>query len=235
MKFYKYISMLAVALSVTACGYTNHFLDEEEVPDDRPYATLTDVNATAYDSWTYINLVTGATETHPDAGEWIYGGDGTIREAVEAEEVGIDWHIAVHRYEIKTNGASVLNTGETDILGVTELPAGTYAPDVTVTYEDELAKDEAGEPCYLLSMDMSNMMGGNIGYAHHPVISRVLSDGVTRKATGSMPPTLYGTTEEIFALKWEDGSWAKIQIAATYSTIGSSGYLSFKYKHYSAE
>lgn len=235
MKIYKYLSMLAVALGMTACGYTNHFLDEEEMPDDGPYSILKDVNASAYDSWTYINLITGATETHPDAGEWIYGGDGSIRSAVQAETVGIDWHIAVHRYEIKTNGASVFNTGETDILGVTELPEGTYVCDEVVAYEDELVKDEAGEPCYLLSMDMSNMMNGNIGYAHNPSINRVLSDGITRTATGSMPPTLYATTGEVFALKWDDGSWAALQITEAYGTTGSSGYMSFNYKHYSAE
>lgn len=232
MKTINYLAMLAVALSATACGYTNHFLEEEIPGDDAPYQTLKDVNGTAYDSWTYINLKTGETKTHPDTSEWIYGGDGSIRKEQPSEEIGIDWHIAVHRYELRTNGASVLNTGATDILSVTELPAGNYTSDTVLPYEDELEKG-SDETQYLLITDMSGMMGGNIGYIHYPSVNLPLCNGITRTATGSMPPTLYGTTEEVFALKWEDGTWATLQITGTYSSGGSSGYLSFNYHYYS--
>jgi len=44
---------------VTACIYTNHFLDEEGLDPSAPYRTMADLDATAYDSWTYINLETG--------------------------------------------------------------------------------------------------------------------------------------------------------------------------------
>lgn len=225
--------MLAVVFSMTACAYTNHFLDEEEEPEDGTYSALKDVNNTGYDTWTYINLQTGETETHPDASEWIYSGDGSIREAQAEEEIGIDWHIAIHRYEIKTNGASVLNTGKTDMLEVTGLPDGTYTLDYVAVYEEELEKTD--ETQYLLVMDMSGMMSGSIGYAYRPVINKVLCDGVTRTATGSMPPTIYGTTKEVFALKWNDGSWAALQITDTYSSTSASGYMSLNYKYHPAE
>ncbi len=235
MKLYDYLTVAAVVCSMTACEYTNHFLDEdEELPDDSPYQTKKDVNASAYNTWTYINLATGETEVHPDAGEWIYSGDGSTRPAQEAEAVGIDWHIAIHRYEIKTNGASVLNTGKTDIQEVENLPEGEYTPDRVADYEMERKKDE-GETQYLVITDMSNMMGGTIGYAYKPMINTVLCDGITKTATGSMPPTIYGTTGEVFALKWDDGSWAAFQITATYSTTGASGYMSFNYKMHTAE
>jgi hypothetical protein len=231
MRTLKYMAMLAVTFCVTACGYTNHFLDEEEEkPETDPYNTLPNVNISAY-TWTYINLITGETETHPDADEWIYAGTGEIREAQQGEQIGIDWHIAVHRYEFKTNGASVLNTGLTDILSVTRLPDGTYTPDEAAPY-----KTEAENGGYLLIMDMAGMMEGNIGYAHNPVINRVLCGVITRTATGAMPPTIYGTTNEVLVLKWANGSWTTLQITGTSHTETSvSHYMSFNYKHYPAE
>ncbi len=231
MKYFKYLFMLAAVLCTAACEYTNHFIDEEELDaDNDEISSITDMVLSGYTDWIYINLKTGETETHADASEWIYPYDGSLREAVTADEITIDWHIAAHRYEFKTNGASVLNTGETDITAVTQLPEGNYTADVVAAYENEYAADG-----YLLTMDMSGMMSGNIGYAHYPVINRVLCDGITRTATGSMPPTIYGTTGEVFALSWSDGSWAALQITSTYSSSGSSGYLSFKFKHYSAD
>ncbi len=234
MKIVHYLTvMLAVALSATACSYTNYFLDEdEETQDDAvPYQTLEDVSCFAYDSWTYINLETGEMEVCSDTSEWIYT-DGSTREEQEEEEISIDWHIAVHRYEIKTNGASVLNTGETDMLSVTELPEGDYIPDSVQSYEDELEKG-SDETQYLLITDMSGMMDGNLGYIHYPTINLALCNGIIRTATGSMPPTIYSTDEEVFALKWDDGTWAALQITETYSSGGASGYLSFNYQYYS--
>ncbi|ADV45155.1 HmuY family protein [Bacteroides helcogenes] len=229
MKIYHYIAMLAVTLSVTACAYTNHFLDEDEREEVLPYSTLQNVKVSAYDTWTYIDLKTGKMETHPDAGEWIYGGTGGVREAQQAEPIGIEWHIAVHRYEFKTNGASVLNTGKTDMANVTTLPEGSYTPDAVLPYETEKDKMEGA---YLLSMDMAGMMAGNIGYAHNPSINLPLCEGITRTPTGTMPPVIYGNTDKVFVLKWDDGSWATLQITGVVHTVsGVSNYLSFNYKY----
>ncbi len=236
MKIYHFLLIQAVVLCMTACAYENHFLDEGEPDpgDDAPYHTTEDLNCSNYGGWTYVNLQTGETETHPDTSGWIYT-DGTVREAQAPEAVTIDWHIAFHRYEMKTNSATVCNTGATDITAVTELPSGTYAADETVNYDQELAKDEAGESSYLIVTDMSNMMSGSVGYARDATINRTLCDGITRTATGGMPPTLYGTTGEVYALKWEDGNWAKIQFTSVYSSGGGSGYLTFNYKYYPAQ
>lgn len=225
--------MLAVTFCVTACSYSNYFVDEEEEEEETDaYSTLSNVNISAYDTWTYINLITGETETHPDATEWIYSGTGEIREAQTAEEITIDWHVAVHRYEFKTNGASVLNTGLTDITSVTSLPSGTYTADEIAPYETE----SVAENGYVLSMDLSGMMDGNVGYAHNPTINRTLCDGITRTATGSMPPYVYSTTAQVFALQWTDGSWATFQVTHTANTSTSvSHYMTFNYKYHAAE
>jgi len=231
--YFKYITMLAVALCATACGYENHFLDEDDTPPEANLITISNMSLASNGVWIYINLKTGETEEHPDAGEWIYAKEGDIRPAQQEETIGIEWHIAVHRYEYKTNGALVLKTQSTDIESVTELPAGSYTSDVVAPYETEKEKESNR---YLLSMDMAGMMDGNIGYARNPVINRVLCDAITRTATGSMPPTLYTTEKEVLVLKWEDGDWATFQITETKNTeTGVSNYMSYNFKYHSAE
>ncbi|NDV82987.1 HmuY family protein [Bacteroides sp. 51] len=232
--FFKHITMLAVALCATACSYENHFLDEDE-PEPGSYDMLWNVGISDYESWTYINLITGETETHSDTGELIYSAKEDIRPAKEEATIGIEWHIAVHRYEFKTNGASVFNTGKTDIMTVTELPEGTYAPDEVVPYETE-SKKEGNK--YLLTIDMSGMMDEKIGvgYSHNPTINRVLCDGIKRTATGTMPPTIYETKREVLVLKWGDGSWSTLQVTDTKHTVrGVDHYMSFYYNYHSAK
>ena len=227
----------AFAFLATACAYTNHFIDEEDEPNS--YAKIVDINASPYNSWIYINLQTGETETHPDYNPWIYSSDGSIREAQVPEEITIDWHIAIHRYEFKTNGAEVFNTAEKNMESVIELPTSdSYISDETITYESELAKSLIGEKSYLLTMDMTNMMNGSIGYSLQATINRTLCNSVIRTSTGTMPPVIYSTDAEVLVLRWDNDDWAKIQLTGVYGTegskLGASGYISMNYKYYSA-
>lgn len=224
------VVLSAPIMCMTACSYTNHFLDEEAVAPSADYDILVDLDATAYDCWTYVNLETGQTERHPDTGEWYYAGSGLIRNEQAPPSIGMDWHIAVHRYEFRTNNAEVLNTHVPDMAAVKELPYGEYMRDETVCYHDELKV--TGGVQYLLVMDMSEMIDGNIGYALNGTINRVLCDAVTRTATGSMPPILYGSTGEVLVLKFADGNWATLKIFKTYggSDGARSGMMSFQYK-----
>lgn len=211
------MAMACMGLSVMACSDNDG--GKEETPDTKKF---TDLNVSAYDQWTYVNLRTGETETHPDASEWIYT-DGTTRPAQTPEEVSIDWHIAVHRYEVKTNGGSVLDTKSTDMAAFNSLPEGDYKADEVIDSEDE----------YKITTDMSGMMQSNIGYAKSATINRVLCGWMTKTYTGSMPPYVYTPTKNVIVLKCKDGSWAKIQCTtAGNTTDGKSGYVSFNYQFY---
>ena len=234
IKTYPFI-LSAVMIFMTACSYTNHFLDEEGLDPSAPYRTMADLDATAYDSWTYIHLETGEIEKHKDSGTWYYTGTEQTKKEQTTEEVGINWHIAVHRYEIKTNNGSAVNTHIPDIENVIALPDGKYEEDETVNYFTESAVE--GTTPYLLVMDMSGMMDGNIGYALDGQINRVLCDAVTRTETGGMPPVLYGTTGEVLAIKYPDGDWAAIKITKTYggSDGARSGMMSFQYKFHKSK
>ena len=69
--------------------------------EDGVGGTKTNLDVSAYDKWTYVNLKTGETEIHLDTSEWIYT-DGSVSEPKVKETIGIEWHIAIHRYEIKS-------------------------------------------------------------------------------------------------------------------------------------
>ena len=232
------MALFAVVFFTTACAYSNHFIDEEETTDT--YFSLTNVNASNYDSWIYINLQTGETETHTDTNPWIYSSDGRITEAKQPQNITIEWHIAIHRYEFKTNNAEVLNTGTKKMDDVNTIPSELiFTPDETIDYETELAKSKKGEAAYLITMDMSEMMDGTIGYALQTNINRVLCNSIIRTATQTMPPTIYSTNGEVMILKWNNDHWAKLQITETYgkggSLTGASGYISMNYRYYTAK
>lgn len=222
--------MMALGLFAVACSDDDN-QDDNKTQGDVTVTEVTNGDYTSYSDWTYINLETGQTETHPDATEWIYPyltGDDQIREAQEAETVGIDWHIAIHRYEMKTNGGSVYDTQATDINAVNELPTGgTWVTDQAYPY---------GESAWEVITDMSKMMEGSVGYANNPTLNETLCGWVVRTETGSMPPTIYTPTNHVYVVKFADGSWAKLQFTdAGNIDTNASGYITWKYAFYPAE
>ena len=51
-----------------------------------------------------------------------------------------------------------------------------------------------------------------------------------------MPPTVYTPTEDVYVVKFADGSWAKLQFTDAGNTdTGKSGFITWKYAFYPAE
>ena len=227
------MATMAMALCFTACSDDdepggNGDNGSGEVEATSITGSFSNGDYTAYDSWTYINLETGETETQEDATEWVYT-DGSIRDAYTPENLSIEWHIAIHRYEIKTNGGSAYDTEATDMNAITTCPTGvTFTADTYVAYgtNDDLE----------VITDMTNMMSGSVGYASNPQLNIVLCGWVEKTATGSMPPTLYTPTGHVYVVTFEDGGWAKLLFSyAGNTTSGSSGYITWNYEYYPAE
>lgn len=222
MKTNHVLAAIAVLLCFTACN--NDSLDalkKQHMPVERKLIENLDVSN--YGKWTYINLNTGAYKQYDDYSEWIYT-DGATVPAKPQPEVDFDWHIAVHRYEIKTNGGEVLDTQITDMNAVSSLPAGNYTKDESITHEDKE---------FPIITDMSKMMQENVGYAHMATINRTLCHWVTKKKTGSMPPVIYTPNNHVYILKNKDGSWSKLQFTSAGNTeTNKSGYITFSYEHY---
>lgn len=220
MKIKNYLLMMLVGLCAAACSN-----DKDEPQGGSVVSSnMTNLNVSAYDKWTYIDLKTGKTETHPDTNVWIYK-NGTTTEAKAPETVGVDWQIAIHRYEIRTNGGSVIDTKLKNMNEVKALPPGDYKEDETITNEDKE---------YPIITDMKHMAddtGLGVGYAKTATVNRVLCGWVKKTKTGSMPPTIYEATKNVLILKCKDGSWAKIQLTAAGNTeTGKSGFVSFNYE-----
>ena len=113
-----------------------------------------------------------------DYTKWIYL-DFSERTAVTAgmseEEAPAEWDIAVHRYDVKTNGAAALETGMTGLelfMSSGAMPEGDYVGDEWTTEQ--------------IIVDMSGMMDGNIGYSES-WYNRELSKWL-KVDTGTMPP-----------------------------------------------
>lgn len=169
--------------------------------DDATASGKVRIDATDYKKWTYIdfrNKVCHATEI---------GEDGTDTAPAE-------WDIAVHRYDTKTNGASVCETDE-NVLGK-PLPAGAaFAEDVYTT--DRIATD------------MSGMMDGNILYApsyYNEVLSRWL-----KVDTSNMPPT-YTLSGRVYIVKLKDGRHIGLKLSDFMNPAGVKGHMTIDYYIY---
>ena len=217
-------ALMAMCAMFAACSDDDNRDKTEDAPEVKE---VVNGDYSDYGAWTYYNLETGQSESHPDATEWIYTNED-VREAQTPENIGIDWHIAIHRYEVKTNNGQVYNTGVKDLNAVTTLPTGgTWVGDQAFPY---------GESDLEVITDMANMMQGGVGYSKNPTLNELLCGWVVRTEPGSMPPTVYTPTEDVYVVKFADGSWAKLQFTDAGNTdTGKSGFITWKYAFYLAE
>lgn len=154
------------------------------------------VDATDYTKWAYVNLSTGETST----------------AGTEDTPEGFDWHIAIHRYDIKTNGAEAVATESKNINDPVTVP------------ESGWTADSEGQ----IIVDMSDMMNGNIGYADSN-LNTVLCSWINQDMS-VMPPqtTLSGL---VYLVRMSDGSIAKIRFTDNTDAEGKTGHISFEYAY----
>lgn len=217
MKLKNYMIMMAAAVCATACDKEN----TTDRPAPSPVQSTMTVNASDYGTWTYIDLKTGKTQTLRDFSPWNYLSKGTVVSTTPAQgsqaDITIDWQIAIHRYDIQTNGGAALATTEKEMDKVTAFPESGYTEDVTV--ENTIVTD------------MSGMMDNKIGYAATGKQNNVLNQWLTKTATGAMPPYVYEPTNLIYVVKCKDGSYAKLKFTDYSNDANKSGYVTFSYEY----
>lgn len=205
-------AMLGALLSLSACNgilegiYDQPTTDTEfsygfnSVNDNSEATGTVYLNATSYTRWTYIDFHTqkmDSIEITPDA------------------QVPENWDIAIHRYDVKTNGGTVLETGFTGLstlLSSGTLPQGTFISDEWTTEK--------------IIVDMSTMADGYLGYAesdYNPELSKWLN---VDKST--MPP-IYTPSNKVYLLKLKDGTMAAIRLKSYMNELGVKGYMTFDY------
>ena len=162
------------------------------------------IDASSYTKWTYLNLDTRTIDTtyiNKNGSE-----DGNVPSA---------WHIAVHRYDVKTNGGSVLQTEYSDpalLVSSGIMPEGEFKEDILTT--DKIA------------IDMSGMMDGNIIYApssYNEELSRWLNVD-----TSQMPP-IYSMSGKVYLLRVSDGRHAAIILRDYMNDAKVKGFMTIEY------
>ena len=157
------------------------------------------IDATDYTKWVYLD----------------FHGRTAVTAGMSEEEAPAEWDIAVHRYDVKTNGAAVLETGITGLelfMSSGKMPEGEYV-------EDEWTTEK-------IIVDMSGMMDGNIGYSeswYNSELSKWL-----KVDTSTMPP-LYSMSHKVYAVKLADGSNLALKLSNHMDASGVKGFMTIDY------
>ena len=156
------------------------------------------IDATDYSEWTYIDF------------------DNRKITPVQISDSAIEpdtWDMAVHRYDVKTNGGTV---AETNCKNITSLK------DIQELQDGSFVADEWSE----VAVDMSDMINGNIIYSDsyvNKILSRWLSVDI-----GTMPP-IYELSGNCYVLKLAGNTMVALKLRDFISASGDKGYLTIEY------
>lgn len=162
------------------------------------------VNTSDYYTWTYLNAHTLTMSTLTI--------DLTASDILASEPSS--WDIALHRWDTRTNGGKVIETDYTSLDAFEAsgaIPSGTWVEDTWYEY---------------VSVDMSGMMSGNIGY-----MSCYCNMELTKWMdvdTGSMPP-VYTPSGKVYVVQFSDGSYMACILSSYMNAKGTKCYLTIDY------
>lgn len=207
MKIRNVILSGAAGVLLSACnGMFSGIYDEPDAKTVSEFGFVTPVtvngqgtvyiDATDYTKWVYIDFANRTVETTD------------VDSPAPAQ-----WDIAVHRYDVKTNGGEVAETDVADFIGITTLSESFV--------EDEWTTD-------VIVTDMSTMMDGYLSYAdsfHNPVLSRWLD---VDKST--MPP-IYTMSGRVYVVRLSDGRCLAVRLDNYMNDAGVKGYMTISYKY----
>lgn len=200
---------VTAVLSLSSChGIFGGIYDEpvEETSDGFGFIKINEttrtgtiyIDASDYTKWNYISLK-----------------DKKVVTALYNEQQPENWDFAVHRYDAKTNGASVFESEYydlTDISSASKFSGADFIADEWTTNK--------------ITIDMSQMMEGIIKYAedfYNPCLSKWLNVD-----TSSMPP-VYTLSEKVYILKLQDGTFAALKLSNFMNTSGIKGFMTIDY------
>lgn len=205
----KKVSSILIAAGLALCfaGCDSIYDDPDEMGTVSSWTqSFAYVDATKYDRWVYLSLAGETAET-------VLIADGP--EAVPAQ-----WDLALHRYDVKTNGGCAYNTGYSSL---SDFNRDVLNKAYTFPDDDRYTADVFTEST--VAIDMSEMMQGTIVYTPS-YYNEVLSSWL-RVDTSQMPPN-YIPSGKVYLLKLADGTVAAIQLA-DFMKASVKGYMSFNY------
>lgn len=155
------------------------------------------IDATSYSLWTYIDFHTKTIDT-------VSIGVGTEPP---------NWDVAVHRYDAKTNGGSVLQTNLVSLDDVNK---------ISHVNEDHFVSDVWSK----IVIDMSGMMDGNIIYSES-YVNEVLSKWLDVN-TATMPP-VYTLSGKVYLIKLSDNTFAAVRLSNYMNDASVKGFMTIDY------
>lgn len=192
------------------------------------------LDARDYDSWLYLDLHRRTVDSRPLPvalnGEWdgrsvrgryhVVGTRYTLLEEkpVDAQAEPEEWDLAVHHFDIQTNGGAVLRTGYPSVDAVPE--------PWTAGVEDGFVCDEW--TLHQCMVDLSGMFDRNIWY-QSSMVNPVLTGWV--KMDLSTPPPKYEADRSVCLLRMADGSVAALQMKSYMSEAGTKGFLTIDVRY----
>ena len=192
------------------------------------------MDARNYDEWIYMDLHRLTLEKYDIpttlTGEWdgksvwarynVQGSRYTLLEErqVDAQPEPEEWDLAIHHFDVRTNGGQVLQTGYTS---VNDLPESS----TSFASEDFCPDEWTSHQCIV---DFSGMFDYNIWYQASPV-NLVLSDWV--RMDFSTPPPKYEASRRVYLLRMQDGTVAALHMKSYMSEAGTKGILTIDVKY----
>ncbi len=155
------------------------------------------IDATSYTKWVYID----------------FSERNVMTRDIEAEAPA-EWDIAVHRYDVKTNGGRAIETAFDDF-GM----ARTAAVDETALVSDVWTTDR-------VVADMSTMMDGYLTYSssfYNPEVSKWLDVD-----TATMPP-IYTPSGRVYIVYLADGTRVGLKLRDYMNDQLVKGHLTIEY------
>ncbi|WP_073210730.1 HmuY family protein [Xylanibacter ruminicola] len=211
MNHYKHFILLGMIAPLmglfSACDMLEGVYDDPHVDTQEGQYYI---DATDYAQWVYINLHTAT----PTITVSTINTDDFSETGAPAE-----WDIAHHRYDVKTNGATVMMTPYHSIKELEN--AG-------MPQEGTWVEDEESEQC--ITVDMSHMMEGYLTYA--PGHKNLEIGKWVEVDTSTMPP-IYAMNDNVMLLRLNDGTYAAIQLANFMSndSYQIKGWMTVNYKY----
>jgi hypothetical protein len=155
------------------------------------------VDASSYTKWIYLDF----SEHRADS-------------VSVFDEAPLNWDLAIHRYDAKTNGGAVAETDIEDFNLLSTAKIGEYVSDTFTTKK--------------IVTDMSTMMDGYLSYVesdYNATLSQWLNVD-----TSNMPPT-YTLSNKIYILRLADGSKAALKLENYMNESAIKGYMTISYMY----
>ena len=157
------------------------------------------IDATSYTQWVYIDFSEQSIVT--------LGYD---------EDAPQNWDIALHRYDVKTNGAKVVETNYSD-----------FDQAITATIDEADLVSDIWTTNQIV-IDMSTMMDGYLGYTesyYNPELSKWLNVD-----TSTMPP-IYTPSGKVYIVYLPDGTRAGVKLLNFMNDMQVKGYMTIQYMY----